>query len=639
VVALTDEQLAVVNHKLPGHGRVLAGPGTGKSTTAVELARRLLEGTPPPRIKFLTFTRGATAELAKKLPSGEMGVIGNPSTIHSFSISILLQNPGSATFPEPLRIPDGYEYRELIRPHLARLVGVPVRDLDDLVAEMAAKWESLNPLEIRTVAPETRARFMGGWTRHRRVFGYTLLAELPDLFRCALRDNEDLKGVDYGLLIVDEYQDLNACDLEVIRRLADRGMSVLAVGDDDQSIYSFRKAHPAGIRNFLTQYGTRCDYKLTLCHRSPRKIMEWANYVIQGDSERVVRSQPECCKDAPEGVAALLRFKSEKSEAKAVAEIVLWLRDVIGVPVSEIMVLSRTDRSGTFTKPIKNQLAIRGIPVADPNYVEEILAEPNNRHLLSILRIVANPTDSLAWWTLCNLENGIGQGFVNQMFELAEAAHLSFGEAFVEAASTGFDEFSALARTKAIGLWTATKKAAAAAGLPWNMGRIRWGEWILKEIDAQRLPPCSDDFRSLLVSVDDEVDEGEEIGRYLSQIQVVSADIMRVKTEGVRFERMIGSKGLTVTATILVGVDNDLIPRPDQVQAEERRLLYVAMTRSREHLFLTWAGTRRGPGARSGRANVGRRQPSEFLRGGPIESEDGDAFIQKAIKETKSSRM
>jgi superfamily I DNA/RNA helicase len=594
----------------------------------VELARRLHEGIPPPRIKFLTFTRAATAELAKKLPSIEEGMIGRPSTIHSFSISALLQNPGSASFPEPLRIPDDYERKELIRPHLARQVGVGVYDLDDLIGEMAAKWESLNPFELSHITPETRARFIGAWTRHRRVFEYTLLDELPDLFRCALRDHDDLEGIDYSLLIVDEYQDLNACDLEVIRRLADRGTSILAVGDDDQSIYSFRKAHPAGIRNFLGQYGTNCDYKLTMCHRSPKRIIEWANHVIMGDSSREPRKQPTYCDDVPEGTVALLGFRSEKSEAKGVADTVSWLIEQEGVPPSEILILSRTDWHGTFTKPVKEQLAIKGIDVADPNSVLEVLSDPQNRRLMAILRIVANPGDSLAWWTLIELEKGIGAGFVNRVFEGAEGSNSTFSEAIRSAASNGFDEFESPVRERAKRFWSETKKAVSAIRLPLQMEGVRWGDWIIGEIDSGRVTQCSGKFRGLLRIVDDAVDEGEELGRYLSQIQVVATDIMRVKSEGVRFERMTGSKGLTVTATVLVGVDNDLIPRLDQDQAEERRLLYVAMTRSRKYLFLTWASTRRGPGARSGRVNVGRRQPSEFLKGYPIESEDGGDFVR-----------
>ena len=93
---------------------------------------------------------------------------------------------------------------------------------------------------------------------------------------------------------------------------------------------------------------------------------------------------------------------------------------------------------------------------------------------------------------------------------------------------------------------------------------------------------------------------------------------------------MVGSKGLTVKATIVLGVDNDLVPRPDCDYAEERRILYVGMTRSTDALFLTWVNRRRGPGARAGNPNTGRRTFCEFLRGGPMESQDGEEFIYTA---------
>jgi DNA helicase-2/ATP-dependent DNA helicase PcrA len=360
--------------------------------------------------------------------------------------------------------------------------------------------------------------------------------------------------------------------------------------------------------------------------------MEWANHVILGDTDREPRAQPKYCAGAEEGEVSLLGFLSEKSEAKGVAEIVSWLISDEGVPSSEILVLSRTDRSGTFTRPIKEQLALRGIPVADPNSVADTLSESGNRRLVALLRIAANPEDSLAWWTLINLERGIGEGFVDEVFKVAESSNLTFGEALKNAASNGFNGFPPSMKKKGSKLWSDTKKATKAFHLPWHLAKVLWGEWILSEIDAGRLPTCSQDFQDILKLVDEVVEEGEELGRYLSQIQVVATDVMRAKSEGVRFERMTGSKGLTVTATILVGVDNDLIPRPDQDQAEERRLLYVAMTRSRKYLFLTWAGKRRGPGARSGHANVGRRQPSEFLRGYPVESQSGSDFVNELTR-------
>jgi superfamily I DNA/RNA helicase len=365
----TDEQQAVINHTLPGHGRVFAGPGTGKSATAVGLAERLLGDNASRRLKFLTFTRAATLELAKKVP-----LQGNikPATVHSFSIATLLQNPGCAPFPEPLRIADKYEYDELVRPHLARRVGTKVLRLDELVREMAAKWESLNPFEMPDVSLAERARFMGAYTEHRRTFGYTLLDELPELLRCALRDHADLRGVDYDLFIVDEYQDLNACELELLRRLSERGASIIGIGDDDQSIYSFRKAHAIGIRRFIEEYADARDYALSICQRLPQRIARWAQYLIGGEPGRV-RAPITCRADAPEGVAELLRFGSETTEARGIGDLVTWLHDVCGVPFSEMLVLSRTDRYGTFTRHVREELVRRGVSVFDPTEVDRTL--------------------------------------------------------------------------------------------------------------------------------------------------------------------------------------------------------------------------------------------------------------------------
>jgi DNA helicase-2/ATP-dependent DNA helicase PcrA len=91
---------------------------------------------------------------------------------------------------------------------------------------MAANREFLQPRMLPRVDPVGRARFVGAWTEHRQIYGYTLLAELPFALRQALTDHANLDGVNYDLLIVDEYQDLNACDLELLHLIAERGCSI-----------------------------------------------------------------------------------------------------------------------------------------------------------------------------------------------------------------------------------------------------------------------------------------------------------------------------------------------------------------------------------------------------------------------------
>lgn len=630
----TDEQKVILRHVPSQHGRLLAGPGTGKSTTAVALAQELASRDPIPRIKFLTFTRAATAELSKKLSAKEIK-IELASTIHSFSISALMRNTGSATYPTPLRIPDRYEWKNLIRQHLARKTGVGVRQLGKLVNEMSAKWESLVENQHEEVSPEVRARFMGAWGQHRNIFGYTLLDELPDLFRQALNNYDDLVGLDYDILIVDEYQDLNACDLEILRRLANRGISIFAIGDDDQSIYSFRKAHPIGIQNFLQEYNVdeSCDYDLTICQRSPRLIFNWAQHVILGLPDRD-RGRPNISfsEKALDGTCALLRFNEENHESNAIADIINWLHRHEGISPSEILVLYRTETiGGPVATRIRELLAERGIPTSNPKLIDDLLASPENRWLLSILHLLVNPTDSLAWWSLIRLAQGIGDSFIDAIYELAVRSNTTFGQTLASEAEILFSNCPAASRKKALAFWQEINGSLGSVQLQ-NEAPENWGIWIESEIRNGRLPVCTPEFLDLLINIgNDNDDEYLELDRFLSQIEPKGRDLHQSKSDGVRFMSMMGSKGLTVKATIVIGVDNDIVPLPRGDQGEERRLLYVAMTRSTGYLFMTWVTRRAGQGSYAGRENFGRRQYSEFLRGGPVESQDGLLYVRALL--------
>ena len=320
------------------------------------------------RVRLLTFTRAATAELAKKVSEHPTLAAQRPSTIHSFAISVLLKNPGAADYPHPLRIADEWEYDELVRPTLAKQVGVGLKDIDRLMLEMEANWQSLEPYKHVKVTPEMRARFVGAWKEHRSIHGDTMLSELPDLLRRAVGDHPDLSGgLDHQVLLVDEYQDLNVCDIELLQRLAQRGCSVLAAGDDDQSIYSFRKAAPAGIRRFTPDYARSVEYPLSLTQRCGKRIVQWARFVIEGDTTRPQGRAPLTPKPtAPEGDVALLAFDNEEQEARGTAQLIKHLVDHEGLTPGDILVLMRGDRYGLFSKPFKKHLAERAIPSLTP---------------------------------------------------------------------------------------------------------------------------------------------------------------------------------------------------------------------------------------------------------------------------------
>ena len=160
-----------------------------------------------------------------------------------------------------------------------------------------------------------------------------------------------------------------------------------------------------------------------------------------------------------------------------------------------------------------------------------------------------------------------------------------------------------------------------------DLGDAGWGQWMVDRADV--LGTADQRLLDLLIELDEHIDRTEGLGRFIGQIQPVGKDLRSGRpAQAVRLMTMASSKGLTVRAAIVVGVEEGIIPRPSEDLGEERRLLYVAMTRATEYVYLTWSGRRTGPTARAGRPWVARgRNRSPFLTHSPVASEDGDAYL------------
>jgi DNA helicase-2/ATP-dependent DNA helicase PcrA len=442
--------------------------------------------------------------------------------------------------------------------------------LDNLIREMAANWEFLEPREHPRVDPAERARFVGAWNEHRQIYGYTLLAELPFALRQALHDHPALEGVDYDLLIVDEYQDLNACDLEVLHLIAERGCSIIAAGDDDQSIYSFRYAAPEGIRRFPDDYPGCSIYPLSVTQRCGRRIIEWATHVIAGDPDRP-RDRPalRCADGSPDGEVALLVFPGEITEAQGIAALIQQLVDRDQVPAEEILVLLRGDHNGTFSGPVKRALDDLGIAYSDPDAVERMLAEPDNRRMLATFRLLVHERDSLAWASLLLLTPGIGQTFCDYIYERARVARVQFGEALFVAYEANFPDAPRSAN-RARTLMQVVTAWLTAHPAPDEMPEEGWGHWMVGTAGDDVVPEPSVACIELLHALDGLMEESplavdapdylsghdaregfEEVrpgdvprqglDRFMSQITPLGKDRALAESHGVRTMTIVGS--------------------------------------------------------------------------------------------------
>ena len=351
------------------HARLLAGLGTGKTLT---LTRRICflvteRNISAENILALTFTRAAARELRQRV-ANELGEDQSPriSTLHSFALRQLLKNAMRIKeLPQPLRIADDWEERNIVLTDLKALLELPRIDhARNLLNELSADWQSLTADEEDWEKRFPDPAFLGAWREHRQIYGYTLRSELVYQLKKALEQRGDFKlesPIEY--LLVDEYQDLNRCDLAVVQQIALRGVELFIAGDDDQSIYGFRKAHPEGIRRFPNDYSDTTELELEICKRCDRSILDFGLFVARQDPRRIEKAiRPES--DREEGEVELLRFDNQDAEAKGIADLCTHLMTRHELKPNDILILLRADRNGGFSRPIREKLKGANIPVA-----------------------------------------------------------------------------------------------------------------------------------------------------------------------------------------------------------------------------------------------------------------------------------
>jgi DNA helicase-2/ATP-dependent DNA helicase PcrA len=244
------------------------------------------------------------------------------------------------------------------------------------------------------------------------------------------------------------------------------------------------------------------------------------------------------------------------------------------------------------------------------------------------MRLVENPEDSVAWASLLHLTDGISDSFVDQVYDVARANGISFSAALMQLRADGFPDLPAPSANKAETVIADVTGWVDAIELPDETPEGGWGQWIIEATGDEVVPVPSDELIGLLGELDGLMESAQSLGRYLGQIAPLGKDLTSGKSEGVRVMTMASSKGLTVRATIVAGVESAIIPKPEAPIDEERRLLYVAMTRATDSLFVTWARIRRGPTARSGKGQTNfKRHHCRCLDGGAVTSQDGNAYL------------
>ena len=612
-MALTEEQKAAIISENSEHKILLAGPGTGKSYTILGYIVHLIQEkkVDPKSILLITFTRAATNELKQKVRKelGEDAELPRVSTLHGFALRQLMRNSDKIkALPEGFSIANDFEERYLIMEDIKTLIGgKKIKEVRRLFNLLSANWETLNiersDWEVNFDNPE----FLGAWQEHRNIYGYMLRSELVYQLKKALEQEQDIKidnPIDY--LIVDEYQDLNQCDLAIIEHLREKGTKVFCAGDDDQSIYGFRYAYPEGIRMFLKEVPNSEEFKLSECYRCDKDILSLSLQVIGQDVRRIPKKLISM--SGLKGYVQVLRFPNQYEEAKKIAQTIRKLVDTKGIPENKIIILLRSNHNGNFSRPIEKELADQGLSLNQETDNLSIFEENNGRYFLSLLKFFKNPQHDLAIRTILELTKGLGNATFMSIYEHAKVKKIRFHkvvELIFSGEITDVTNFSKLIETlrSIYGLYEKLKaEEDVYAALE-----------ILKEF----IPDYNADFETHIHNLIETKDlkNIDELIEYTNDLLSPSIETPDENINGIRIMSMHQAKGLTAEAVFIVAAEDEYIPGRGEID-EERRLFYVSLTRAKHYLFVTFCNERLHNQSHSGflGSPTTKRNFTRFLR-------------------------
>ena len=455
----------------------LLRPGTGKSKTIEKRVAQVLNtGATPQNVYVISFTVASSKELRERItafcaaqPCAAAAAAIHVSTMHSLALRILrTANLLAVLYPHNPVVLDDWERRNIYDLELANALGrTPGRAAEIRLAHDAA-WQTLNPQFINQAAitqPEIQG-FNAFHPTRTNLYSCVLPGEL--VFRCvdAIRlgqiQQAQLPNVEH--LIVDEFQDLNACDQEFVSQLAANGAVLFIAGDDDQSIYSFRHADPTGIVNFNVRYPHSTTHVLDECFRCTPNVLTPASAMVAVNPGRLAKNITSLYQNAAPPVVGrtlVWSFPTEQDEATAIAESCQRLiNSGMGGREDEIVIL--VSDSGLQLGMIAQALGNLGLAY-DPPRGEALTDDEGIRAVYCMLRVAkdlaAAQPDYVAHRALLALLTGVGMTTAKGIADACVGHHQNFHDLF---------------RLPAPPQWLTARQSAAARSHYRHRKRSRW---------------------------------------------------------------------------------------------------------------------------------------------------------------------
>lgn len=622
---LNEAQRAAVEY-IDGPSLVIAGAGSGKTRVLTyKIAYLLSQGMKPWSIMALTFTNKAAREMKERIGK----LVGNDlaqhlymGTFHSIFSRILRAEAEHIGFNNNFTIYDESDSRSLIKA---------------IVKEMGLDDKKYKPAAVHAKISMAKNNLMSAaaYDSDAAIFEQNKRAQMPEVGkifvayvqRCKqanamdfddlltltyqlFREHEDIRhkyAARFDYVLVDEYQDTNHVQMSIVMQLCQEKQRVCAVGDDSQSIYSFRGANIDNILNYQRQFqGTRL-FKLEQNYRSTQTIVEAANSLIKHNRNQIPK---DVFSENVKGEK--IQYKpaySDKEEAAIVAKDVKRIRREDGCQYSDFAILYRTNaQSRSFEEEFRKQ----GIPYRIYGGLS-FYQRKEIKDIIAYFRLVANPDDEEAIKRIINYPaRGIGATTVLKIADCAHQNQVSFWEVI------GAPERYGLAVTKGTMNKLETFRLLISSFIEraQTTDVYELGDAIIKESgisqdimsgkDADDLAR-QENLEEFLSGMSAFVEERREEGRfdelflqdYLQDVALLTdADSDGDKDEPrVSLMTVHAAKGLEFPTVFVVGLEENIFPSPLSAASlreleEERRLLYVAITRAEKHCILTNAKNR-----------------------------------------------
>jgi DNA helicase II / ATP-dependent DNA helicase PcrA len=603
LTGLNPEQLAAVT--LPRESAlILAGAGSGKTRVLTTRIAYLIQTgqVGPGGILAVTFTNKAAKEMLTRisamLPINTRGMwVG---TFHGLCNRLLRAHFRDAGLPQLFQILDSQDQQSAVKRVMKALnideEKYPPRQAQYFIS--SHKEEGRRPGAV-TPYDDFERRYVDIYTAYEEQcqregvvdFGELLLRSYELLQRNQiLRDHY----VDrFKFILVDEFQDTNRLQYQWLKMLAAKENVIFGVGDDDQSIYAFRGANVANMQSFQRDFSVPHVLRLTQNYRSQSNILDAANAIIKNNQNRMGK---DLWTDAGKGEPIrLLEAPTDIDEAGFIVEEVKALR-AEGVALSDMAVLYR---SNAQSRVVEHALFTAGLPYRVYGGMR-FFERQEVKHALAYLRLAANPDDDGAFQRVINFPSrGIGARSLEQLQEIANGGNMSLQRAAESKAlsarvQTSFDAFIRIvdtlrsAVTQKVTLPELVKLAIECSGLMHHYETEKDG--------ADRAANLGELVNAAVTFVHEAEDDSLEA--FLSHASLEAGEHEAgVGSDALQVMTVHSAKGLEFHTVFLSGLEEGLFPHENSLNQadgleEERRLMYVAVTRAKRRVYLSLAGSR-----------------------------------------------